>query len=62
MVTREVKIAFEIMRRDHRNGESVAIDAITAADPAEAKSKWHIKTGQYDTSEYSHWVKHPICY
>ncbi len=61
MATNNQQIAFEIMERDHKTGESVIIDAVAAINTAEAKSKWHIKTGQYDTSEYSYWVKHPIC-
>ena len=62
MATNKTKTAFEIMERNHKTGESVGVDVITAVDPAEAKSKWHIRTGQYDTAECSYWVKHPICY
>lgn len=58
---RKTKAAFEIMERDHRTGESNAIDVVTAATSAEAKSLWHIQTGQYDTADYSYWVKHPVC-
>jgi hypothetical protein len=61
MITKQHKTAFEIMERDHQTGESTSIDVVTAVTTAEAKSLWHIKTGQYDTSEYSYWVKHPIC-
>ena len=60
-ITKQNKTAFEIMERDHTTGESVAIDTIAAINPAEAKSKWHIRTGQYDTAEFSYWVKYPVC-
>ena len=61
MATEKNKTAFEIMERDHKTGDSVVIDTIAAITPAEAKSKWHIRTGQYDTADSSYWVKHPVC-
>ena len=61
MATNKQKTAFEIMERDHKTGESVGVDVITAVNSAEAKSKWHIRTGQYDSADFSYWVKHPVC-
>ncbi len=58
---RKNQTAFEIMERDHRTGESNPIDVVTATTTAEAKSLWHIRTGQYDTADFSYWVKHPVC-
>ena len=57
----EMKTAFEIMERNHKTGESNNVDVVTAKTKSEAKSIWHLRTGQYDTSEFSYWVKYPVC-
>ena len=53
-------VCYTIMRRDHKTGESVAFDDVTAMSRAEAKSKFHMRRSIYDTDKFSYWVAYPV--
>ena len=54
-------MAFVIMERDHKTGESIQLTTIVAINSSAAKSKFHIDTGVYDNGKKSYWIKSPVC-
>ena len=57
----QTKTMYTIMVRNRSTGLSEELLSVVASTPAEAKSIFHINTGQYDNARYSYWVKHPVC-
>ncbi len=55
------EMAFVIMERDHKTGESIQLTTIVAINSSAAKSKFHIDTGVYDNGKKSYWIKSPVC-